>query len=47
MICSAPVTAPKNLLGLETVRTLNAGSIEGFYKADDDAATAQRMEHGQ
>lgn len=35
------------VLGLETAMALNAGSIEGLYKAFDDAATAQRLEHGQ
>ncbi|WP_447891390.1 hypothetical protein [Pseudomonas atacamensis] len=35
------------VLGLETVRALNAGSIEGLYKAFDDAATDQRLKRGQ
>jgi hypothetical protein len=33
------------VLGLETAKALNAGSIEGLYKAFDDAATARRLEH--
>lgn len=35
------------VLGLETAKALNAGSIEVLYKAFDDAATARRLEHAQ
>jgi hypothetical protein len=35
------------VLGLETVRVLNAASIEGLYKAFETAATARRLEHAQ
>ncbi|AXI64376.1 hypothetical protein DLD99_01785 [Pseudomonas kribbensis] len=35
------------VLGLETVKALNAWSIEGLYKAFDDAATTRRSEHEQ
>jgi hypothetical protein len=35
------------VLGLETVRVLNAASIEGLYKAFEAAATARRLEHAQ
>ncbi|MCP1489357.1 hypothetical protein J3D48_005670 [Pseudomonas fluorescens] len=35
------------VLGLETVRVLNAASIEGLYKAFESAATARRLEHAQ
>lgn len=35
------------VLGLETAKALNAGSIEALYIAFDDAATARRLEHGQ
>lgn len=35
------------VLGLETVKSLNAASIEALYKAFDDAATARRSEHEQ
>lgn len=35
------------VLGLETAKALNASSIEGLYKAFDDAATARRLEHAQ
>jgi hypothetical protein len=33
------------VLGLETVKVLNAASIEGLYKTFEAAATARRQEH--
>ncbi|WP_256677724.1 hypothetical protein [Pseudomonas sp. PB103] len=35
------------VLGLETVKVLNAASIEGLYKTFEAAATARRLEHAQ
>ncbi|KII31929.1 hypothetical protein [Pseudomonas fluorescens] len=35
------------VLGLETVKVLNAASIEGLHKAFEAAATARRQEHAQ
>ena len=35
------------VLGLETVKALNAASIEGLYLAFDNAATARRLEQEQ
>jgi hypothetical protein len=35
------------VLGLETVRVLNAVSIEGLYKTFEEAAAARRQEHEQ
>ena len=35
------------VLGLETVKALNAASIEGLYVAFDNAATARRLEQEQ
>ncbi|KAE9645679.1 hypothetical protein EJA70_10150 [Pseudomonas sp. PB103] len=35
------------VLGLETVKVLNAASIEGLYKTFEAAATARRQEHAQ
>jgi hypothetical protein len=35
------------LLGLETVKVLNAASIEGLYKAFEAAAKSRRQEHEQ
>lgn len=35
------------VLGLETVKALNAASIEGLYVEFDNAATARRLEQEQ
>ncbi|POA44732.1 hypothetical protein C1893_25280 [Pseudomonas sp. MPR-ANC1] len=35
------------VLGLETVKVLNATSVEGLYKIFEAAATARRQEHEQ
>ncbi|NBB33767.1 hypothetical protein [Pseudomonas sp. BC115LW] len=35
------------VLGLETVKALNAASIEGLYVAFENAATARRLEQEQ
>ena len=35
------------VLGLDTVKALNAASIEGLYVAFDNAATARRLEQEQ
>lgn len=35
------------VLGLETVKALNAASIESLYKIFEAAATARRREHEQ
>jgi hypothetical protein len=44
---SAADRAEGFVLGLETVKALNAASLEGLYVAFDNAATARRLEHEQ
>ncbi|MDR6918928.1 hypothetical protein J2X66_005833 [Pseudomonas sp. 3296] len=46
-LISAADRAEGFVLGLETVKALNAASLEGLYVAFDNAATARRLEHEQ
>lgn len=46
-LCRASDHAEGFVLGLETVKALNAASIEGLYVAFDNAATARQLEQEQ